>query len=191
MARRGEGDYKGAAKSHTLASLAFQDIGDKARSVISLLDAGIDLASSLDNNVDDIEEAKRILKTAIDSTPSVEGTDIALLQRVISKECEGRIALASLLWSSKDKAAAETQLAEACTRLDQLQIDSDAREALRVKSGRMPDPKIEKLSYTIDDNLGAGVSCSRFKNEKFLSESLLWPESLQQKVLKMNKMNNS
>ena len=60
MARRGAGDFNGAAETHTLASLAFKDIGDRARSVISALDAGIDLAAT-----DDVSGAKKALEEAI------------------------------------------------------------------------------------------------------------------------------
>ena len=73
---------------------------------ISALDAGIDLAAS-----DNSKDARASLEKAIKSTTSVEGSDIELLQRVIAKEGEGRIALASVLWEAKDtKPAAEDQL---------------------------------------------------------------------------------
>jgi tetratricopeptide (TPR) repeat protein len=183
MAKRGAGDAKGAAEVHSLASLAFKDIGDRARSVISALDAGIDLAGT-----EDVNEARKVLESAIKSTTSVEGRDVELLQRVIAKEGEARMALASLLWSSNEKAAAENQFGEACGRLDQLQADADAREKARIKSGAMPPIKIQKLPFTIDDTKGPQLSCSRFKNEKFVSESLLWPESLQQKLTSLNNL---
>ena len=183
MAKRGAGDLNGAAETHELASLAFKDIGDRARSVISALDAGIDLAGT-----DNIQEAKKVLENAIKSTTSVEGRDVELLQRVIAKESEARMALASLLWSSNEKASAEAQYGEACGRLDQLQADADAREAARIKSGAMPPIKIKTLPFTIDDTAGPELSCSRFKNEKFVSDVLLWPESLQQKLSSLNNL---
>ena len=183
MARRGAGDYKGAAESHAIASYAFKEVGDRAHSVISALDAGIDLAATNDS-----KEAKVVLEDAIKKTTSVEGNDVELLQRVIAKEGEARLALASVLWGSNEKGAAESQFGEACARLDQLQADADAREAARVKSGAMPSPKIRKLPFTIDDTVGTECSCSRFKNEKFLSDRLLWPEVLQEKVAKLNKL---
>mmetsp|Transcript_7180 Transcript_7180/g.10287 ORF Transcript_7180/g.10287 Transcript_7180/m.10287 type:complete len:438 (-) Transcript_7180:7-1320(-) len=186
MAQRGKGDLKGAAETHTVASLAFKEIGDRAHSVISALDAGIDLAAT-----DDSAAAKAVLEDAIKRTTSVEGNDISLLQRVIAKEGEARIALASVLWGSNDKAGAEAQLGEACTRLDQLEADFDARQAALKKSGAVPLPKAEKLPFTIDDTVGAGrISCSRFKNDKFLDDTLIWPESLQEKVKKLNKLAN-
>lgn len=185
MAKRGAGDMKGAAETHTLASMAFKDIGDRPRSVIAALDAGIDLAAT-----DNINEAKDVLTAAIKSTISVEGRDVELLQRVIAKESEARMALASLLWSSNAKADAEVQFGEACGRLDQLQADADAREKARIKSGAMPVIKAQKLPFTIDDTAGPELSCSRFKNEKFVSDSLLWPENLQQKLSSLNNLKN-
>lgn len=181
MALRGAGDYNKAAEVHTLAALSFKDIGDRARSVISALDAGIDMAAT-----NDVKDAKTMLESAISTTTSVEGRDVELLQRVIAKEGEARVALASVLWSANDKAAAEAQLGEACSRLDQLQADADAREAARIKSGAMPPTKYKKLPFTIDDIVGTECSCSRFKSEKFLSDSLFWPAPLQAKVMKLN-----
>merc|ERR1712127_729867 len=117
------------------------------------------------------------------------GRDVQLLQRISSKEGEARIALASILWDSNDKLGAERQLGEACSRLDQLDADAEARELARIKSGAMPPPKIQKLKFSIDDIVSAGeISCSRFKNEKFLSESLQWPDVLQEKVGKLQKL---
>ena len=183
MALRGSGDYKKAADTHILASLSFKDIGDRARSVISKLDAGIDLAAT-----NDVKEARTILEEAIKSTTSVEGSDVQLLQRVIAKEGEARVALASLLWTNNEKAAAENQLGEACSRLEQLQADADAREAARKKSGAMPPVQVKRLPFTIDDTVGTECSCSRFKNEKFLSETLQWPQPLQEKASKLTKL---
>jgi len=150
--------------------------------VISALDAGIDLAAS-----DNSKDARASLEKAIKSTTSVEGSDIELLQRVIAKEGEGRIALASVLWEAKDtKPAAEDQLFQACARMDQLQLDADTRRAARVKKGLAPDPPIAKrLSYTIDDTVGPEASCTRYKNSEFLSKRLMWPESLIEKVSKL------
>jgi hypothetical protein len=183
MAQRGAGEYKKAAETHILASVSFKDIGDRARAVISKLDAGIDLAAT-----DEVGEAKKILEEAIKTTTSVEGNDVQLLQRVIAKEGEARIALASILWTSDEKAAAESQLGEACSRFEQLQADSDAREAARRKSGAAPPVQVKRLPFTIDDTVGTECSCSRFKNEKFLSETLQWPQSLQEKASKLTKL---
>ena len=41
-------------------------------------------------------------------TTSVEGNDIELLQRVIAKEGEARIALASVLWGANEKGGKTT-----------------------------------------------------------------------------------
>jgi len=183
IARRGAGDSKGAYESHKLAARAFQDIGDIPRSVISSLDAGIDLAGA--NNA---KETRSVLEKAIDSTTSVKGNDVDLLQRVIAKECEARIALASILWTD-DKSAAEIQLGEACVRLDQLNADTDARFKKQQQQSGELSSQSARLSYTIDDIVGGSeASCSRYKNEKFVSETLLWSESLQEKVAKLNKL---
>jgi hypothetical protein len=191
MALRGEGDYDKAAEVHILASSAFKGIGDRARSVISKLDAGIDLAASVaedgnkDAAVQKMQEARKILEEGIKSTISVEGKDVELLQRVIAKEGEARIALASILWSSNEKSAAEAQLGEACSRLEQLIADADAREknkAIGKNSAVVaPTMRVKKLPFTIDDIVGAECSCSRYKSRKFL-DSLLWPKALQEKV---------
>ncbi len=183
VALRSSGQYQKAAETHTLASLAFKDIGDRARSVISMLDAGIDLAAT-----DDVKEATKVLESAIKSTTSVEGRDVELLQRVIAKEGEARLALASVLWDAGQKADAEAQLGEACGRLDQLQADADAREKARIKVGAPPPVKYKKLPFTIDDTVGTECSCARFKNDKFVSETLGWPEPLQAKLSKLNNL---
>jgi hypothetical protein len=182
MALRNDGQLDKAAQTHILASESFKEIGDRARSVISKLDAGIDLAGT-----ENVGEAVKILKEGIKSTTLVEGRDIDLLQRVIAKEGEARVALASLLWSNNEKAAAEAELGEACGRFDQLQADADVREKARIKSGAGPLVKMKKLAFTIDDTVGTEGSCSRFKSDKFL-DSLSWPKSLQDKFAKLNKL---
>ena len=183
MTKRNAGDSIGASETHSLAAFAFKDIGDKPRSAIAALDAGIDLAGT-----DKVKETKELLENAIKSTVAVEGSDVELLQRVIAKEGEARIALASVLWGANDKSGAEAELGEACVRLDQLDADAEAREAARLRGGKLLQ-NINKATFSIDDIAGAGrVSCSRFKNEKFLTEKLEWPESLQKKVQKLNKL---
>jgi hypothetical protein len=68
-------------------------------------------------------------------------------------------------------------------RLDDLNADYQAREQDRLKKGRMPPPKVQRLGFSIDDIVGADeASCSRFKNDKFIEEKLVWPSSLQTKV---------
>ena len=198
MALRGAGRYRQASETHTLAALAFKDIGDRARSIISELDAGIDLAAAVgtgtgstngsDKNYGD---AKELLEKAIPKTTGVtSGTDVELLQRVIAKEGEARIALAALLWDAGEKAGAERQLGEACVRFDQLEADAADREAARLKKGLMPPPKYNKVLFSIDEFAGAGgkVSCARFQNDEFLVRVVEWPETLRQKVHKLNKL---
>ena len=181
-ARRAAGDFAGAYKAHVLASDSFENIGDHARSVISFLDAGIDLAA-----VGDLEAAKEILEPAIKSSVGVESNDVELLERVVSKEGEARIAYASILWNANDKSRAEAQLGEACLRLDQLEKDASERKLKAKKSDNM---QIEDLGYSIDDIIpqGGEISCSRFKNEKFLSSTVSWPQSLKEKVLSLQKL---
>lgn len=178
---RQAGEYDKAYEVHTLAADSFTDIGDKARSIISSLDAGIDLAAA-----GKTEEAKKVLKEEIGQTTKAEARDVELLQRVIAKEGEARMALASILWDNKERGAAEKELGEACSRLEQLSADATARNA---RLGRKPELAPPKLKFSIDDSAGAfDISCSRFKNEKFLTETLQWPNGLQTKVLKLENL---
>jgi hypothetical protein len=175
------GKYREASEAHAIASSAFTEIGDRARSVISLLDAGIDLAAG-----GMVDEATPLLKTGIQKTISIEGRDIELLQRVVAKEGEGRLALASILWESGERAAAEKYFGDGCLRLEQLEQDAQARNANRKEPAI---PVLPKLKFSIDDQPGVfEVSCSKFKNEKFLTETLQWPDSLKQKVNKLNNL---
>jgi hypothetical protein len=64
--------------------------------------------------------AESTLAKGIAQTVGVEGRDVRLLQRVVAKDGEGRLALAALYWSDHQKAQAETVLGDACVRLDQL-----------------------------------------------------------------------
>jgi hypothetical protein len=171
------GDYTQAQSIHQLASDYFDDIGDRARSVISALDAGIDAASSTTKP----EQAIPILKEAIARTKTVEGRDIPLLQRVIAKEGEGRMALASVAWNTGDRAEAEKQLGLACERLDQLEADAINRNKIN------PPPQVPpRLLFTIDDGVSAlDISCTRLRNQEYLTERLEWPASLQEKVGKL------
>lgn len=168
---RTAGDYVGASTAHALSAGAFDDIGDKAGSVISWIDAGIDLAAA-----DQVSEAESLLRKGIAKTPGVEGRDVALLQRVIAKEGEGRLALASLLWSDGQRAEAETVLGDACIRLDQLQADAAQRKAPPLQNA----PTALRFSID-DDSRPLEVSCARFKSSAFLDE-LGWSPTLQQKV---------
>jgi hypothetical protein len=184
-ALRTSGDYSKAALAHSLAALSFDATGDKGRAVVSQLDAGIDLAS-IATDVKSKDEAISVLKKAIQQTKGVEARDVTLLQRVIAKESEGRMALAALLWndsgnnSSNSKQQAETNLGEACIRLEQLQADAAGRKAVE-----RTDP-IAPLPYSIDDSGVAplDMSCQKFKNTAFLND-LEWSESLQKKVIKL------
>eukprot|EP00985_Skeletonema_marinoi_P001989 scaffold809_cov91-Skeletonema_marinoi.AAC.2 len=191
MVNRVVGDYDAAAEVHRLAAKAFEEIGDKPRAVISAMDQGIDLAAGLGESNDSKDNgakltmAKKILEDAITSDINVEGRDVELLQRVVAKEGEARIALSGVLWNSKEKAGAEAPFGEACSRLDDLNRDYREREQERIKKGRMPPPKVKRLGFSIDDIVGADeASCSRFRNEKFIQEKLVWPEGLQTKVSK-------
>ena len=180
MALRGVGNYNEAYKIHLAASDFFSDIGDTGRSIISLLDAGIDLAANTNNEKSAID----VLQQAIDQTTSIRGNDIGLLQRVIAKEGEARVALASLLWNGNSKSAAEDMLGKSCSRLDQLEADADKRN-----SKNPPMTTTTNTSFSIDDIPSAGkMSCSRMKNEKFVQDTLLWPKSLQEKVNKLYKL---
>lgn len=194
MVSRVAQNYDEAAEIHRLASVSFEEIGDKPRSVICALDLGLDLASGLassDNNDKDGEKlalVKKTLEDAIESDVNVEGRDVELLQRVVAKEGEARIALSGILWNSpKEKAGAETQYGTACSRLDELNADYQAREAERIKKGRMPPrkPMGATLGFSIDDIIDAkDASCSRYKSEKFIDEKLVWNAGLKTKVNK-------
>ena len=178
-------DWKRASYAHALASNAFEEIGDKARSIISLLDAGIDIAAA-----GDVKEAKILLGKAIPKAKGVEARDVALLQRVVAKEGEGRMALASLLWDSGEKNEAEKILGDACVRLDQLQADAMQRNAKNSVKPSSDDTKTlySAAKYSMDDVVNVfDMTCSRFRNEKFLL-SLGWPEDLQKKVIKLEKL---
>lgn len=174
---RSSGDITSAVNIHRLASEAFDDVGDKTHSIISQMDEGIDLAS-----LGKSKQAEEVITGAIKNMKKVEGGDVELLQRLIAKEGESRIALASALWDSGDRSEAESLLGTACFRLDQLEADAEKRAA--AKKAVIPP---ERLQFSIDDQIGAGMSCSRFKNEKFLLE-LDWPQPLQQKVIKLQSL---
>jgi hypothetical protein len=210
---RAAGMYQDAARIHQLTSSTFETLGDHARSVISQLDAGIDLAAASPANKgprttsnSDTNSASVILTKAIDMTTTVEGKDVALLQRVIAKEGEARIALASLLWDAGSRQAAETQLGTACLRLEQLEADAANRQSTTTSTtattsttsasttSSFPTTDAEKsgldrLKFSIDDGPGAfDISCSKFRSESFLTNTLQWPESLQQKVFKLQNL---
>jgi len=180
MALRLNGQYSKAQQLHQMASDDFDDIGDPARAAISLLDAGIDAASDVASTTS-AQSAIALLREGIAKVKTVEGRDIPLLQRVIAKEGEGRMALASVEWTSGDRREAENQLGLACQRLDQLEADAIARNKLN------PPPKLpERLTFNIDDVVGPlDISCTRLRNTEYLTQRLEWPSSLQEKVGKL------
>jgi hypothetical protein len=70
-------------------------------------------------------------------------------------------------------------------RLDELNADYNSREQDRVKKGDFPIRGVQRLGFSIDDIVGADeASCSRFKNDKFIDEKLVWSESLRSSVKK-------
>jgi phage gp37-like protein len=187
MSLRQAENYIDATRVHVMASQAFEDIGDKARSVLSLLDAGIDMAAATASTTATsitTSDTIDLLTKAIDRTIKVESRDVNLLQRLLAKEGEARMALASILWSTPGKLAdGEAQYGQACLRLEQLEQDAMTRGTKTL----VPTESYPTLKYSIDDQPGAlDISCSRFKNDKFLEETLQWPMSLQQKVKKLN-----
>ncbi|OEU18071.1 hypothetical protein FRACYDRAFT_238504 [Fragilariopsis cylindrus CCMP1102] len=208
MALRQNSQYAEAKIIHLLTSDVFDSISDRSRSVISLLDAGIDaacqeivsggkvsseLSSSSDNYNDNNKnsDAKSILKKAVQYTTTAEGRDVALLQRVVAKEGEGRVVLAALEWSDKSlRNDAEQQLSTACERLDQLEQDGlqrmDAAANKKATPGASSSSTITSLRFNIDDYPGAlEASCSRFKNTDFQTERLEWPTILQDKTQRL------
>ena len=187
MVNRVAQKYDRAAEIHRLAANAFEEIGDKPRSVICSLDRGVDLAAGLDGDGKDgskkLAFVRKTLEDAITSDVNVEGRDVELLQRLVSKEGEARTALAGILWNSNQKAAAESQYGTACSRLDELNSDYRSREAEKAKKGLIAPAKKMGAGFSIDDIVGADeASCSRFKNEKFVEEKLVWNEGLRTKV---------
>jgi len=143
-----------------------------------------------------VESVKSSLGIAIERTTGVEGRDVDLLGRVIGKEGEGRIALAGVLWGSvdvEDRANAEDQLARACVRLEGIFSSPAASLSSSSKKdvGTFLSPsERSKLKIGIDDTMGAieMSGCGRFKNEKFLEQSLQWPELLRVRVMKLERL---
>ena len=209
MVERVAQNYDRAAELHGLAASAFDYIGDRPRSVICSLDRGLDMASGMDGGggkgggssgggdkkekkLEAVEATRRVLEDAISSTVDVGGRDVELLQRVVAKEGEARVALSGVLWNAGDAGggdggAAESQFGTACARLDELNADYRTREADRIRGKRAPPiaPRGASLGYSIDDIVGAEeAGCSRFKNEKFVEEKLVWSDGLRTLVRK-------
>jgi tetratricopeptide (TPR) repeat protein len=177
---RQSGKLQEAATAHGLAAQAFDEVGDKARAVMSLIDTGVDLAAA-----GKVEDAESLLEKAIAKTKGVQSRDVGLLQRVIAKEGEGSMALAALLWNDGDRPKAEQVLGNACIRMEQLQADAASRPSLTQEAVSVPKP----LAYSIDDSIRPlEFSCARFKNEAFLSQQLGWPDALQKKVMKLQSL---
>ncbi|KAL3810743.1 hypothetical protein ACHAXA_008556 [Cyclostephanos tholiformis] len=192
MVERVAGGFDRASEIHDLAARAFDEIGDRPRSVICALDRGLDLASAAaarkrdDDGGRRLETTRKILEDAISSTVDVKGRDVGLLQRLVAKEGEARVALSGLLWNTETgRGLAETQFGTACARLDELNADYRTREADKIRRGgglTAPSGRAS-LGYSIDDIVGADeASCSRFKNEKFVSEKLVWSDGLRMLV---------
>jgi hypothetical protein len=180
-------DFTKASSIYVRAGEAFAAIGDRPRSVLSQIDAGIALAAAGDSQIKPAEDDLRI---AVQNTVGVESRNVPLLQRVIEKEGEGRMALAALLWSDGQRAEAESILGEACVRLDQLQAQVDENAARNKQPASSISLLVEekpRLVYSIDDQfLGRNfLSCSDFKKPQFVAEQLEWPDSLQRKVIKL------
>lgn len=178
---RKAGEWSQAATVHRQAADAFEDIGDKAHAVISSLDAGIDLAAAGSD-----AKAVVILKNAIAQTKGIENRDYTLLQRVISKEGEARMVLAAILWNQGERSEAEKSLGTACLRLDQLQDAAQKMAAVKKDPAQAPAPR---LLFSIDDEpVLPLLDCSDFKKTSFLTQRLGWPENLQQKMIKLEKL---
>lgn len=195
---RWDNRWKEAATAHLLAADAFADIGDTPRAVISKVDAGIDLVAAASIQGKNDETAVSMLETAISKTKGVEGRDVKLLQRVIVKEGEGRMALAAYLWDQGQRQDAETVLGDACIRLEQLQADAAQRASVEAAKKQAQGSTSASSSptsmaassggllFSIDDDIpSSGMSCYKFKNPTFLTEQLGWPEQLQKKVIKL------
>lgn len=71
-------------------------------------------------------------------------------------------------------------------RLDELNRDYNSREQEKVKKGGgKPSASAPTLGYSIDDIVGAEeASCSRFKNDRFVEDRLVWSQSLRLNVKK-------
>lgn len=182
------GDYQAAGKAHKLAANAFEDIGDPARAVISLIDTGIDVADR------DTKAAKTILKQAIGKTNGIEGGDAALLELVIAKEGEGRMALASIEWDEGNREEAENVMGKACIRLDQLEAyrakKANSNNNKDTQGGTDMPPPPSALPFSIDDDYPpvSSIYCAKFRDAKFVTEKLDWPVNLQKKVVRLEKL---
>jgi tetratricopeptide (TPR) repeat protein len=190
---RRAGRYREAYEAHTIAAGAFAETGDAPHMAISQVDAGIDLAADVaemkaDEQERSMAKVEKVLSTAVESTKGVAGRDVKLLQRVIAKEGEGRMALAALLWTDGDRSHrtdAERVLGDACLRLEQLQSQvTSMKQQPAAESGAFPLP----FSIDDDDITPLDRTCNKYKNVAFLTEQLDWPKSLQGRVLKLENL---
>lgn len=109
--------------------------------VIGRIDAAIDAVAGSGSDTNKVNSAKTLLLEAIQDTKKVEGRDIALLQSVIAKEDEGRMALASVEWISGKRQKAESQLELTREMLDQLEEEpfNTTKSISRSKKPRLCD----------------------------------------------------
>jgi tetratricopeptide (TPR) repeat protein len=196
-------DWNAASQAHFLAAQAFDAIGDKPRAAISYVDAGIDLAAAVTaaasggTSEESWKQATATLQQAIKKTIGVSSKDVDLLNRVITKEGEGGMALAALLWTSSNsdnRAEAERVLGETCNRLEQqwvqkidksTKVTTATKTVAAVTTAETKTALLPSLRFSIDDDTpNMDVSCFRFKNPAFLNQ-LDWPVELQQKVIKL------
>lgn len=166
-------EYQKASETHQLAAEAFDEIGDKAHSSISWVDAALDTGNT--------NLLKSILAVKFDKSV-VEGRDSEMVQRVLAKESEANMALAALYWSSGERSPAEEQLQNACSRLGKIQQVMSKVNNVKEKEGETP-----RLSYSIDDH-PLLLDCSEYRNEDLLKAKLDWPESLRTKMGQLQKL---
>jgi tetratricopeptide (TPR) repeat protein len=175
------GDWEQASKVHSLAARAFEDVGDKARSSIAAVDSAIDLAAT-----ERVDVASSALRNAIERTKFVESSDVSLLERVLAKEGEAQIALASILWSDGQSGEAERLLEDACAHMGQLQMGSFRRISRPEEA--IDEGGLHILKFSIDDGIAPTLySCSKFKDGNFVTQ-LGWPIGLQAKLNKLQSL---
>ncbi|GMI25260.1 hypothetical protein TeGR_g13581, partial [Tetraparma gracilis] len=151
-------DPPSAAAAMRESAAAFKAIGDLPRSQICALDAAV------------IEKDKPALQAAVKATYKTSSRDVPLLRRLINKECEARMALAALLAAGGDGGGAIRERGDACERLEQLAFD---------KAYKVDEGETRGGGYSMDDRVGGGVECERFKKAKYLEE-LQWDQELRE-----------
>ncbi|GAX19194.1 hypothetical protein FisN_4Lh219 [Fistulifera solaris] len=166
-------DYNKAAEIHQLAAEAFDEIGDKAHSSISWVDAALDTSNS--------NLLKTVLAVKFDKGV-VEGRDSEMVQRVLAKESEANMALAALYWSAGERSPAEEQLQNACSRLGKVQ-----QVLSKVNNAKEKEDEALRLAYSIDDH-PVLLDCSEYRNDDLLKTKLDWPESLRTKMGQLQKV---